>query len=92
MYDKVKACILEMLQRHGCDTNGYGDNTPVSQIPIDSLGLIELIAEIEDHFQILVPQAVQSDLRTIGDLVDEVVKKVQHSSARREHRFPGEKA
>lgn len=76
MYDDVRQNILNKLEEHGCDTSGFEDSTPVSQIPVDSLGLINMIADIEDHFRIRIPQGVQTDFDTLGDLVEAVTAKV----------------
>jgi acyl carrier protein len=39
-----------------------------AELNIDSVGVLDFIMEVEDHFDIEIPMNVVSDTRTIGDL------------------------
>jgi acyl carrier protein len=39
-----------------------------AELNIDSVGVLDFIMEVEDHFDIEIPMNVVADTRTIGDL------------------------
>lgn len=50
-----------------------------AELNIDSVGVLDFIMEVEDHFDIEIPMNVVSDTRTIGELatyVQSQLKKV----------------
>lgn len=39
-----------------------------AELNIDSVGVLDFIMEVEDHFEIEIPMNVVSETRTVGDL------------------------
>ena len=39
-----------------------------AELNIDSVGVLDFIMEVEDHFDIEIPMNVVSEIRTVGDL------------------------
>jgi len=46
----------------------------IDDLGFDSLDKVECLMEIEDHFGVDVPDEVADDVRTIGDIVDGVIR------------------
>jgi acyl carrier protein len=45
------------------------ESTMAGDLGLDSLGLMEILAEIEDSFGIRVPDTALPELRTVGDVI-----------------------
>ncbi len=43
-----------------------------AELNIDSVGVLDFIMEVEDHFDIEIPMNAVSNIRTIGELADYV--------------------
>jgi len=56
--------------------------TPLAELPIDSLDLVELLCLIEDEFGVRLDEETFARLRTVDDLAAAVAR---HGSAVREH-------
>jgi acyl carrier protein len=48
-----------------------------AELNIDSVGVLDFIMEVEDHFDIEIPMNVVSETRTIGDLATYVQSRLQ---------------
>lgn len=46
----------------------------VDDLDIDSLSMVEIAVQVEDHFGVKVPDDVLANLKTVGDAVDYVAK------------------
>lgn len=70
--DKARALLPELiplLARHnrpGVALDGGTDLT--RDLALDSLALMGVVAEIEDHFDVSIPLNALPDVRTVGDL------------------------
>jgi acyl carrier protein len=49
-----------------------------NDLHFDSLTRVELAMELEEHFDIIIPDEVEQEIRTIGDIVDGVMKILSH--------------
>jgi acyl carrier protein len=58
--------ILKPFAKHGLILNE--DSELVAELGLTSLQVMELIEQIEDHFDISVPLNILPDIRTIRDL------------------------
>jgi acyl carrier protein len=63
-------------RRSGAALEHIGRNTPLQELGIDSLGMAELIFDIDDTFHIEITDAHIAELRTVGDLIDCVERQV----------------
>ena len=52
----------------------------VEDLGLDSLKLIELAVAIENHFRIRIDEAAETDIVTVGDLVDVVERELSGTS------------
>jgi acyl carrier protein len=58
------------------DFNHATEPTAISEMAIDSLGLLEIIGSLERRLRIQIPDDSLSGIETIGDLLDEVEKRL----------------
>jgi acyl carrier protein len=49
-------------------------HTLLADLGCDSLDIIEITMEVEEHFDISVPDDQEQDVRTVGDIVDGVLR------------------
>ncbi len=54
------------------DLNRVAEATPISELGIDSLGLLEIVGSLERHLRIQLPDSDLSGVLTIHDLLDAV--------------------
>jgi acyl carrier protein len=52
------------------------DSTVISELAIDSLGMLEIIGSLERQLRIQIPDESLSGIERIGDLLDEVEKRL----------------
>ena len=68
--DPVAQTILEMVAKSKqLDAATLTRETTFDQLQIDSLDKINLSFEVEEHFQIAIPDDSLNSLRTIGDVI-----------------------
>ena len=48
-------------------------------LQIDSLALYEIVVDVEEKFSLRISNDEADDLRTVGEAVDFIVKKLEHS-------------
>jgi acyl carrier protein len=64
--------ILKRLSRRPIDP--APDSELMADLGFDSLQVLELVGELEDHFNIAVPLNSLTHIRTVGQIADEVRK------------------
>lgn len=77
MEDKIKAIIADQI---GCDIEECCDDTNLyNDLGYDSLDQIELVTELEDEFDIEIPEedSSQNENTTVKEIVDYVVKQLK---------------
>jgi acyl carrier protein len=52
------------------------ESTVITELAIDSLGMLEIIGSLERRLRVQIPDESLSGIRTIGDLLDEVEKRL----------------
>jgi acyl carrier protein len=68
--DRILAVIREKLAAHDAAGIDIGPDTDLAaDLAIDSVAAMDLVMEIEDHFDLDIPVNDLSELRTVGDLV-----------------------
>lgn len=55
-------------KQFGGEPNAIDEHAPVDRLGIDSLGFLEFLFELEDHFDISIPQETVASVRTLNDL------------------------
>ncbi len=52
------------------------ESTVISELTIDSLGILEVIGSLERRLRIQIPDESLSNIRTVRDLLDEVERRI----------------
>jgi acyl carrier protein len=58
------------------DFHGVLEASAISELAIDSLGMLEIIGSLERRLRIQIPDESLSGIETIRDLLDEVEKRL----------------
>ena len=65
---KVKQIIVEQL---GVDENQVDNNASfVDDLGADSLDIVELVMELEEEFEITIPDDQAEKIKTVGEAID----------------------
>lgn len=51
------------------------ENTTISDLGIDSLGMLEIVGSMERHLQIQIPDEQLAGIQTVRDLIEVVAKR-----------------
>ena len=71
-YQSVLAKVYEVLRHYVTDTDLHEESELVAEYGMTSLQVMEMIADIEDAFDISVPLNIVPNIATVGDLASEV--------------------
>lgn len=68
-YDEILKVTTELLQKHvdGSRTIRPGDHIQ-DDLGLDSLGVMELVADVEDRFSVNIPNDMLGDISTVEDI------------------------
>lgn len=74
-YDETLQVTTEILKKHVDDGRTIRPNDHIqNDLGLDSLGVMELVADIEDRFAVTIPNDVLSDISTVEDVAKALVK------------------
>lgn len=74
-YDETLKVTTEILQKHVDGERAIRPNDHIqNDLGLDSLGVMELVADIEDRFAVTIPNDVLSDISTVEDVAKALVK------------------
>ena len=74
-YAETLQITTELLQRHVDGDRVIRPSDHIqNDLGLDSLGLMELVADIEDRFSVTIPNEVLSDFSTVEDVAKALVK------------------
>lgn len=77
--DSVRAELLKVFQRHAEDGAAVTEQSRlVADLGIDSLGVMEVIADLEDKFHLHIPDEALREVDTIRDVVAAVEARLQN--------------
>ena len=77
---EIIEAICKLLEPFNAEHKALAATTDIpAELNIDSVGVLDFIMEVEDHFDIEIPMNVVSEIRTIGELADYVESKVVKS-------------
>lgn len=68
IFEKVRDIIVRQLEVD--EASVTLETSFVDDLDVDSLTLIELVAEFEDEFDIEIDEDKLEDIKTVGDVVD----------------------
>ncbi len=58
------------------DFHHVTESTVITELAIDSLGMLEIIGSMERNLRVQIPDESLTGIRTVGDLLDEVEKRL----------------
>src|SRR6185295_8402682 len=74
-YDETLKVTTEILKKHVDPDRAIRPTDHIqNDLGLDSLGVMELVADIEDRFSVTIPNEVLSDLATVADVAKALVK------------------
>jgi acyl carrier protein len=68
----VDAVIMAIAKQKGLDASGIGLNSSLPELGVNSLDAISIVYDIEDRFDIEVPNEMLADLESVRDIVDKL--------------------
>jgi len=81
-YDETLQITTEILKKHVDAERTIRPNDHIqNDLGLDSLGVMELVADIEDRFAVTIPNDVLSDISTVEDVAKVLVKLKQEAPA-----------
>ena len=67
-YEKIVAQLIKMIKAYAPDGLKIAEDTSLtSDLEFDSLKIMNLMEDIEDHYDISIPLNVLSEIRTVKD-------------------------
>ena len=74
-YDETLKVTTEILKKHVDADRAIRPNDHIqNDLGLDSLGVMELVADIEDRFSVTIPNEVLSDMSTVEDVARALMK------------------
>ena len=73
----IEATVIENLVAFGADSEDVTRDATLEAIDVDSLDLVELTQVVEERYEIDLESADFKKIKTVGDVVDLVVARVQ---------------
>jgi len=76
--ETVQSELAALLAQHADDGVPIADTSHlVGDLGIDSLGVMEIIAEVEDKFGLHIPDEALRELETVGDVSTAIVARLE---------------
>jgi len=74
---EILAGVAEVARRHLGWQGEMGRDQPIVEtLKLDSLRLLTLVVEIENHFRVMLDEGSEQGIETVGDLVDVIRSKL----------------
>jgi acyl carrier protein len=74
-YEDTLKITTDILKKHVDPAKAIRPNDNIQvDLGLDSLGVMEVVADIEDRFQVTIPNDVLSDIATVEDVAKALVK------------------
>jgi acyl carrier protein len=73
----IEATVIEALASFGADPSVLTREATLEEVDVDSLDLVELTQVVEERYEIDLESADFKKIKTVGDVVDLVVARVQ---------------
>jgi acyl carrier protein len=70
----VRETVFAILREHAPEGASDGpdvtlDSTITGDLALDSLAVMEVVAAVEDHFAIVIPDEILPEMRTVADVI-----------------------
>ena len=73
----IESVVIENLVAFGADPDVVTRDATLEDIDVDSLDLVELTQVVEERYEVDLESADFKKIKTVGDVVDLVVERVQ---------------
>lgn len=73
----IETMVIESLASFGADPEALTRDATLDSVDVDSLDLVELTQVVEERYDINLDEADFKKIKTVGDVVDLVVERVQ---------------
>ena len=74
-YDETLTITTEILRKHIDGGREIRPNDHIqNDLGLDSLGVMEVVADVEDRFEVAIPNAVLTEIATVEDIARALVK------------------
>lgn len=81
LYQEILHTLFHLLERFPTKDIELNEQTNlVADMGLDSINVMELLTEIEDHFDVIVPLNVMADVSTVQDLANQVKRLAEDKS------------
>ena len=78
----VRNTVIEIITREmRLSPNTLSLGTTLEEIGIDSMRAITILFDLEDHFNIDIPNEIIENIVTVGDIVSELERLLKHRNA-----------
>ena len=76
--DNVRSDLMALLQQHAQnEVQVKAESHLVADLGIDSLGVMEIVADIEDKFRLSIPDDMLREVETVEDVVKSITKRLE---------------
>lgn len=76
--NKVNADLIEVLKGHAqVDVEITEGSHLVGDLSIDSLGVMEVLADLEDKFKLTIPDSMLGEVETVGDVAKAITSRLE---------------
>ncbi len=75
--EAVHVKVIDLFTKHQKAQVEVDESTQIiADLGIDSLGVMEVLAEVEDAYKILIPDDALRSIETVGDVVDTIMARL----------------
>jgi len=80
-YQEILSRLYDLLQPMVPEGQGFEEDTDlVADLGLDSMKVMDLLASVEDHFDISVPLNILPEVHTIGDFATQLQKLIKEEA------------
>jgi len=77
-YQEICSRLCDLLRPFAAEGQELSEDTElIADLELSSLKIMDLLMEIEDHFDITIPMNILPDVRTVRDLATQLEKLIQ---------------
>ena len=73
--EAVHVKVIELFTKHG-KVEVDESTQIIADLGIDSLGVMEVFAEVEDTYKLLIPDEALRNIETVGDVVNAIMERL----------------
>jgi acyl carrier protein len=75
--ESVRSEVLKVFRQHASAELSVSEESHlVADLGIDSLGVMEILADVEDSFKLTIPDEALRHVNTVGDVADAIEKRL----------------